>query len=258
MTPDGSKMVGWAYNAQGRVAVTWVEDQGFTELGDLPDGSYDSAAYAISADGSVVAGSSSGVHGSEAFRWTADDGMMGLGDLPGGEFLSYVQAVSADGSIIVGASWTEKGPTAFIWDEARVMRALEDVLIHDYGFYELLPQFPPVPRPNFSLVRDLSRDGQIILGNAWIADLHNDFVPGDTNFDDEVDLTDFGTLKANFGTGQYRDQGDFNADARVDLSDFGLLKEQFGKEPAPVPEPSALAMMALALFSLVVTRFTGR
>jgi len=55
---------------------------------------------------------------------------------------------------------------------------------------------------------------------------------GDTNYDNRVDLTDFGALKGNFGlpSGATALQGDFNGDGRVDLSDFGLLKQNFGEE----------------------------
>ncbi|MFO0897485.1 MAG: Ig-like domain-containing protein [Pirellulales bacterium] len=51
---------------------------------------------------------------------------------------------------------------------------------------------------------------------------------GDANGDGRVDLTDFGLLKANFGSGTTRAKGDFNGDQKVDLTDFGILKQNFG------------------------------
>jgi hypothetical protein len=54
-------------------------------------------------------------------------------------------------------------------------------------------------------------------------------LPGDFNTDGKVDLTDFGILKENFGSGTTAAQGDANGDAKVDLTDFGILKENFGK-----------------------------
>ena len=53
-------------------------------------------------------------------------------------------------------------------------------------------------------------------------------VPGDADFDGDVDLADFGVLKANFGVGTTRQQGDFNGDGKVDLTDFAILKQAFG------------------------------
>ena len=55
----------------------------FQGLGDLPGGSVESWAYAVSPDGSVVVGSSSSSSGQQAFRWTSGQGMVGLGYLPG-------------------------------------------------------------------------------------------------------------------------------------------------------------------------------
>jgi len=69
---------------------------------------------------------------------------------------------------------------------------------------------------------------------------------GDFNADHKVDLTDFGILKSNFGTGATLAQGDANGDAKVDLSDFGILKANFGKTgAAAVPEPSTLLLAGL-------------
>jgi len=86
-------------------------------------------------------------------------------------------------------------------------------------------------------------------------------LPGDANLDGKVDLSDFGILKQNFGTGTGtgRAQGDFNADGQVDLSDFGILKENFGRAgAAAVPEPTTLSLITLAvsLFAFTMRRRT--
>jgi len=59
-------------------------------------------------------------------------------------------------------------------------------------------------------------------------------LPGDFNADGKIDLTDFGILKTNFGTGTTLAQGDANGDAKVDLTDFGILKNNFGKTGAAI------------------------
>ena len=69
--------------------------------------------------------------------------------------------------------------------------------------------------------------------------------PGDANGDDQVNLDDFGVLKANLGAAGTIAHGDFSPDGRIDLNDFGVLKENFGG-PAAVPEPSSLVLLALA------------
>jgi hypothetical protein len=73
--------------------------------------------------------------------------------------------------------------------------------------------------------------------------------PGDANRDGIVDLQDFTLLKNNFGltAGATWAMGDFNADRVVDLQDFSILKDHFGEGSplATVPEPAALALLAL-------------
>ncbi|MFO0897426.1 MAG: PEP-CTERM sorting domain-containing protein [Pirellulales bacterium] len=82
---------------------------------------------------------------------------------------------------------------------------------------------------------------------------------GDANLDEAVDLTDFGILKANFGSGKTRAQGDFDGNGKVDLTDFGVLKDNFGKGVAtPVPEPTTLLLAALGGVVLLVNRRSER
>jgi hypothetical protein len=79
--------------------------------------------------------------------------------------------------------------------------------------------------------------------------------PGDANGDFDVNLADFGVLRANFGRSGIIgfSNGDFNGDGTVDLADFGILRANFGNTAnlaaidawrATVPEPAALALLA--------------
>jgi uncharacterized protein (DUF2141 family) len=80
---------------------------------------------------------------------------------------------------------------------------------------------------------------------------------GDFNNDGKVDLSDFGILKENFGTGTTAAQGDANGDAKIDLTDFGILKENFGKTaPAAVAiaPPAAVAEATDYLFAVGVAQ----
>ncbi|MEM7809235.1 MAG: choice-of-anchor M domain-containing protein [Planctomycetota bacterium] len=77
---------------------------------------------------------------------------------------------------------------------------------------------------------------------------------GDADLDGDVDLADFGRLRAGFGTFTDWSQGDFDGDGTVTLADFGLLRANFGQPSqiaaldawyaTVVPEPSAAAFAA--------------
>ncbi|MEM9296428.1 MAG: dockerin type I domain-containing protein, partial [Planctomycetota bacterium] len=74
-------------------------------------------------------------------------------------------------------------------------------------------------------------------------------LPGDANADGVVDLLDFDVLAQNFGasTANGAADGDFNADGVVDLLDFDILAQNFGaSSPSTIPEPTSLAILALA------------
>ena len=125
----------------------------FRGLGDLPGGSFSSAAYDISADGKVIVGSAASTNGTEAFRWTAATGMVGLGDLSGGTFSSFASAVSADGSVVVGHSRSSSGNEAFRWTQATGMVGLGD--LPGGSFY--------------SFASGVSADGQVVVGSGTSA-----------------------------------------------------------------------------------------
>ncbi len=102
--------------------------------------------------------------------------------------------------------------------------------------------------------------GPIGSGEIWVGRF-TDPLPGDANGDGKVDLTDFGILKNNFGTGMTQAQGDFDGNGRVDLTDFGIFKQAFAAQGAVarVADPmrpaslhtavidQALAALALAM-----------
>jgi probable HAF family extracellular repeat protein len=102
----------------------------FQALGDLPGGTFFSAALGVSADGATVVGfSRSEASGAEheAFRWTAGGGMAGLGDFVGFIFDSEARDVSADGAVVVGYGASTSGREAFRWTQAGGMVGLGDL-----------------------------------------------------------------------------------------------------------------------------------
>lgn len=87
--------------------------------------------------------------------------------------------------------------------------------------------------------------------------------PGDADLDGDVDLSDFGLLKANFAQpGKGWADGDFNGNSVPDLVDFGLLKENFGRGTAggaaAVPEPEAWRLALLGVAGLGLAWRTRR
>lgn len=146
---DGAVVVG-SYNAPvaGFEAFRWMADGTFEGLGDLPGGSFDSAAYDVSADGSIIIGAGTSALGEEAFRWTQATGMVGLGDLPGGTNESVALGVSSIGDVVVG--YSVDAPTrrqAFRWTAVTGMVGLGRM-----------------PGAEWSVARSVSADGSVVAG----------------------------------------------------------------------------------------------
>ena len=102
-------------------AVRWTAAGGTVDLGDLPGGSFNSGARAVSADGSLIVGSAISAASDpnfEAFRWTQAGGMVALGTLAGGTHTSYTAGVSADGSVVAGGADSATGFQSYRWTQA--------------------------------------------------------------------------------------------------------------------------------------------
>lgn len=127
--------------------------QSFFGLGDLPGGTTESYASAISSDGKVVAGTSAAANGTQPFRWTAADGLMALAYLPTGGSTTYAKAISGNGSVVVGYGPSASGEQAFRWTAAEGMTGLGDL-----------------PGGTFrSQARGTSMDGTVVVGYSQSA-----------------------------------------------------------------------------------------
>jgi probable HAF family extracellular repeat protein len=124
----------------------------FQGLGDLAGGSFESAAYAVSADGSVVVGYGTTESGRQPFRYTQNTGMVGLGGLFDGEVYSYASGVSGDGAVVTGTCRTASRDQAFRWTSETGMIGLGYLTNYSYS-------------PD-SEACDISADGQTIIGNS--------------------------------------------------------------------------------------------
>lgn len=137
-----------------------------------------------------------------------------------------------------------------------------DAVLRRYEFYQYTGPYDEEHEPTSAfldtelLEPPAGELGVFIAANMVAANLVPGLLAGDANGDGQVDLTDFGVLKLNFGAGASREQGDFNGDGQVDLTDFSILKNNFGKAGvAAVPEPGTLALL---LIGAAGSLFLGR
>lgn len=109
-------------------AWTWTPLAGFTILDDLPGGSENASALAVSADGTRITGNgSSDDIGFGAVLWSNSITPISLGELPGGAVTSVATNISADSSTIVGYSDSTNGREAFRWTAQQGMLGLGDL-----------------------------------------------------------------------------------------------------------------------------------
>lgn len=222
---DGSIVVGWSFstNAPGPgdfEAFRWREGVGIQPLGDLPGGSYFSAASKCSRDGNVIAGYSISNSGMEAVRFIPA-GIQGLGDLPGGIFTSFGWAITDDALTVVGRASTDLGDEAFIWDHINGMRSLRSVLIGlgvDLTGWQL------------TSAEDITPDGTVIIGAGinpmGFVEAFRAVLPRpcrvDYNNDTEVDFSDIEGFLARFSVSDLLGT-DLNLDGEVDFSDVEIF-----------------------------------
>jgi probable HAF family extracellular repeat protein len=168
VSADGAYIVGQYLDANGDyIAMRWdiTGTDSLEDLGELPTGTIQSEAHAVSADGSVVVGDSlienpnnPSLDLTEAFIWEAGV-MTGLGflEVSSGNDLSVATAISDDGAVVAGRSHVSnpRGPgkvnEAFIW-ESGVMSGL-GFLADDGNHYE-------------SEALAISGDGFVVVGRA--------------------------------------------------------------------------------------------
>lgn len=134
----------------------------FVPLGDIPGGTLESYARAVSANGKVVVGSSGSPFGQsdEAFRWAQPTGMVGIGDHSGPPSGSVAYGASADGAVVVGtAVLNSGGQQAFRWTEATGMIGLGVI--------------GGLPGNVYSHANAVSADGSVIVGNSGPVNLSN-------------------------------------------------------------------------------------
>jgi probable HAF family extracellular repeat protein len=161
LSRDGSIAAGYS-NSQNCDSPTRYEafrytaGAGMIGLGDLPGGTFNSFAAAMSADGSVIVGLSDAAIGLAAFIWDAHHGIRnlqqvlvleyGLGEALSGWTLRRANGISEDGRTIVGTGRNPRGRS-----EAWVVTLGGDLPSGEIGEVEVAPRCPA----------DLNRDATL-------------------------------------------------------------------------------------------------
>lgn len=103
-----------------------------------------------------------------------------------------------------------------------------------------------------SIATGVDADGNAV-GSGWTENrtwyiVQWSVVAGDTNGDLRVDLEDLNNVRNHFGSAGVGVLGDSNDDGVVDLVDLNDVRNHFGGvSAAPVPEPSAFALLSVAI-----------
>lgn len=249
VSSDGSVVVGVIESSPyDYEAFRWTSASGTVGIdGNLFSGT--SGAYGVNADGSVVVGSGTFDSGTQAFRWTSEGSMVALGVLPG-NVSSLARAVSGSGSVVVGYSEDNVGyQRAFRWISGGGMERLWDVLV-DHGVNPAADGWT-----NLAYASGISADGRTIVGTgvrngnseafAAFIPIGSD-LPGDFNFDGNVDAGDYVVWRKTDGTPE----------------GYNTWRSNFGRTSGsglaasenPIPEPSGLMLLTLAVPSHFVRR----
>jgi probable HAF family extracellular repeat protein len=182
-------------------AVFWAQDGGITDLGNLPEGGYQSFTAAVNRRGEVVGSATNTVPDSNpmlpgygyqlrAFYWK-NGAMQDLGTLPGGTD-AQADLINERGQV-VGWSYNSSNPNldnlcfgnplttgSFIWDKKNGMRDLGNL-----------------GGASCTLAHNLNNRGQVIGGSDVPGEFQHPFV-----WDAATGLTDLGTPDGGYGVAQ--------------------------------------------------------
>ncbi len=215
-------------NYGGRVVILFV-----TSLAAVRDAIFDSTSAALP----ITSGSFS-----SAINFTATSGNI--------DFNSPVGGMGTD--TIVGSTATNNSPNP----------GTLNIVAGAPGFASAA-LFLPV---SFTIISDLGGLGEGVFNFNGSMTARATARGGDANFDGTVNLIDFNTLAANFGTtsGATWLAGDFTFDGIVNLNDFNVLAGNFGltaSQSGPstsdwsalasaIPEPAMTMLLPLAGFAI--------
>jgi probable HAF family extracellular repeat protein len=239
---EAGQVVGKSMDSiSGRERATLWQNEAVKNLGTLP-GTIDSVALDINNSGIVVGVAiSAGIR--QAFRWDSVSGIVELPLLPG---IGQGEATSInDAGDIVGYAGGS-GSTAVIWTDGKAYD-LDDLVPNDFGH-------------DLASATGINNLGQIIARADQKSFLLTPVPDGDSDFDGKITSADYFRIdrgRAMRLTGY--ENGDFDDSGGIaNGDDYMLIDRAFltqfnspAAPAAPVPEPTAVAALALiAAFSL--------
>ncbi|MDX2146373.1 MAG: GC-type dockerin domain-anchored protein [Planctomycetota bacterium] len=158
---DGAVIVGWSRNNQGTGAreAFIFRAGGMIGLGDLPGGTFNSTAHAITPDASLVVGEATDDRGLRAVVWS-NSGMAVLPDPAGAVLGTAAYGVSKNGRVVVGKTVVTEGRSrATLW---------RDGVPLDLGTL-------PAADPDATAL-SCTFDGELIVGTSRFGDLYEAFM----------------------------------------------------------------------------------
>ncbi|WP_442485097.1 PEP-CTERM sorting domain-containing protein [Aeoliella sp. SH292] len=182
--------------------------------------------------------------------------------------LDGYQISSASDSLIAGqwnsfasgnAAWTSANPTARHLGELRLSGATN--LVAEGEAISLGSAFLTSGTKDLVFTYHVA-GGVTVTGQVVYDESPFTFVTGDYNYDGMVNASDYATWKSSFGSTTQL-SADGNKDGVVDLADYTVWRDNLGAaalsgsvalSSQAVPEPSTLAIAALAVLSLVKWR----
>lgn len=164
----------------------------------------------------------------------------------------------ADVSVPIGADeldYSITGVDGFLGSHSGTVEALSSGNLHSFM---LDTTTIGMKRPNFDFVSFSPESTQTPVFYVYLPFEVVD-PTGDFDGDDEQDGTDFLTWQRNVGTGSYLFEGDADGNRTVDGDDLALWQSQYDITPpfwwlpSTVPEPSALALLILAVVATLAS-----
>lgn len=257
---------------------------GGTQIDDLETGASTGAAYIFEADGTLVTRvNDPEPQGGNWFGWNAGSMTLQSGEevfLIGSIFnnagAGKAFLVNRDGKILQALESPSPGPSEhFGTSFAQLGNKLLVGETHDGGGFPdgkgAVWVFEPADLGDFDLDGDVDLTdletlcGDLVAGEITSSlDLTGDdlidaqdlatflelsgTVAGDTNFDQQVDFSDFLLLSSNFGNldSHAWSDGNFDCNRHVEFGDFLALSKNFGfaADPMSVPEPQSMGWIA--------------
>lgn len=255
VSDDGHVVVGSFSTRAGFLPFRWMD--GNTDvLPDIPGGHEWASAQHVLPDGDIV-GVGWNESGAVGVVWTDDGTVEPIPNMtmPDGAPRSFdIASISDDRSVAI----LMQTSLTYLWTESQGARDAAKVLHDDFG---VPPDF------YLGYIHLMSADGTRLVGSgsyhqnpvAWQISLVPPPLAADANFDGVVSLSDFGALKDGYGRKDrpFRRFGNFDGDKDVDVDDFGILKATFGdRQPLAqaAPEPSASALLLAGAVSVCLMR----